>query len=220
MARTMVAILEAGHAGSITIDEGFGPAETFSVPAYDAPATPVDTGLETAIGLGTLVQTYYVTRSATTGKIRIYTSGAFPFTLTLSGAARSLLGFASSSYSGATTYTAERVAAYYVQALGIELSEPQVAQDVRSEAIRHGRVEATVFGRGRRWRATAYVRDTQLPATQAWLQSRLVLTPAADATALTESNLDGSISVAVLSATWETVQEGITRWTAQLIEVA
>lgn len=220
MARTMVAILEAGHAGSITIDEGLGPPETFSVPAYAAPATPVDTGLETAINLGTLSQTYYVTRSATTGKVTIYTSGASPFSLSLSGAARSLLGFASTSYSGATTYTGTRVAAYYVQALGIELSEPVVAQDVRSEAIRHGRVEATVFGRGRRWRATAYVRDTQLPATQAWLQSRLVLTPAADATALTESNLDGSISVAVLSATWETVQEGITRWTAQLIEVA
>lgn len=220
MARMITAIIEAGHGGSLTIDEGLGPPVTFDVPSYTAPSTPVDAGLETAINASTLAQTYYVTRSATTGKLQIYTSGAAPFTMTLSNAARSLLGFASTSYTGATTYTGEHVTGYQVQALGIELSEPVLAQDVRTEAIRHGRVEATIFGAGRRWRATAYVRDTQLPVTQAWLQSRLVLTPAADSTALTESNLDGSISVAVLSATWETVQEGITRWTAQLIEVA
>ena len=87
MARTITAIIEAGHGGSLTIDEGLGPPVTFDVPSYTAPSTPVDTGLETAISLSTLAQTYYVTRSATTGKLTIYTSGAALLSVSVNGTA-------------------------------------------------------------------------------------------------------------------------------------
>lgn len=218
MARTIDAIIEAGHGGTITIDD-FGPSgpQSLAIPYALTPDTPLETGIETGLAALPLVHTYYVTRSAT-GKVTIYTTGG-PFILTLSGAAQSLLGYASDTYSAAMSYTGERVAAYTAQALGIELSPPMAAQDIRSESIRHGRVEGSIFGVGRRWRATAYIRSTMLPASLGWLQSRVRVVPAADTAALTETNLDGAIRAAVLSATWETVEEGLVRWSAELVEV-
>jgi len=218
MARTIEAYLEVGHGGSISVDEGGG-AVTFNVPAYLAPTTAdLATGLQTALNASVpLAGAYVVVWSPTTGKVTISSSVAFALTLT--AAAQSVLGFTSATYAAAASRTGEAIAGYVVQCLGVELSAPTSAQEVRSEALRHGRVEATVWGQGRRWRVHAYVRDTLLPPTRAWFQNRVRITPGSDTTALTEYNLDGAVTCAVLSATWATVQEGITEWRAEVVEV-
>jgi len=217
--RCVEALLEVGHAGSITVTDGGG-AVVFSVPAAESPTTALDAGLQTALNASALAGTYSVTRSATTGLLTIARTDPGTFTLDVSGAARDALGFASASYGAAATRIGEARTAYYLDCLGVELSDPRGQQEVRAEAVRHGRVESSVWGAGRLWRVTAWVRASALPPSQAWLANRVRIVPGSSTTALSETDLAGCVTGIVRSAQWATVDEGMIRWTADIIEVA
>lgn len=215
------AILEAGHGGSITVSEGAPHFAAIDVPAVALPSTGLASGLQTAINAApALLGTYTVTLNANRTLTIARTDGGNTFSLDVSAAARSLLGFSSSSYGAATSHTSETRVAFMVGALACELSAPQSAQDVRSDVVRHGRVETSVWGVGRRWQVKAVFSDAVLPTSLAWLGTRLRVSPTADTTAIAVGNLDGSVSAVVLEATWRQVDIGMTEWTADLLEVA
>lgn len=217
--RVVEAVLEVGHAGAIVVTDGGG-AVTFNVPAADAPTTALDTGLQTALNASALAGTYTVARSATTGLLTITRTDPGTFTLSLSSAAMSALGFTSASYGAASSRTGESRAAYCLDCLGIELSDPKALQDVRAEAVRHGRVESSVWGSGRLWKVTAWVRASAMPTSHAWFSGRVRVVPASSTTALSETALGGAVTGLVKSARFDTVDEGLVRWSAEVVEVA
>ena len=72
-------------------------------------------------------------------RITIYKSGVANFDLELLGSAAAALGFASSTYSGATSYTAEGPPLVFARPVAIEYGAPIDAGELRLRALRYGR---------------------------------------------------------------------------------
>ena len=213
---TIDLILDAGHGGSIVIDEGAG-AVTFAVPAVACPAADLATGLATAINASALAGNYMVSLGSDFKLTIARTDGLFA--LDVSGAARELLGFSYAGYGYAASRQAEGRQAYSLPCLAIELSEPNPAQLHELEAVRHGRVESSTWGAGRRWTVRAAVAESAIPAAYAWLGvGRVRINPLGNTTALSVANLSGSVSGTVISASWETVSTGLVNLTLEVLE--
>ena len=221
MANTIEIYLEAGHGGSVTITEPIGPvAVTFSVPAVLAPATDLATGLATAINASALAGTYTVALGADYHLTIARTDGGLTFALGLSGAAQALLGFTSASYAAATSRTGEGVVAYRVPCLAIELGEPTPAQLHELEIRRHGRIESSTWGPGRKWTVYAAFASSAVPTGYQWLTAgKVKVTPLGDSAALSTSNLDGSVTGTVLTAEWATESTGLVGVSMTVLEV-
>lgn len=221
MANTIEIYLEAGHGGSITVTEPVGPvAVTFSVPAVLAPSIDLATGLATALNASALAGTYTVTLGADNLLTIARTDGGLTFALALSGAAQALLGYTAASYAAATSRTGEGVVAYRVPCLAVELGEPTPAQLHELEIRRHGRVESSTWGPGRKWTVYAALASSAVPTGYQWLTAgRVRVTPLGDAAALTTANLDGSVTGTVLTAEWATESTGLVGLTLTILEV-